>query len=97
MRISGGPEFLGTGDMLKYEPYQVSVVKPMKISARNQIPGTVKMIKKGPVSTEVVISVAGGYEIVSSITTTSAEHLKLHEGSKVYAIMKASEVMVGID
>lgn len=69
----------------------------MKISARNQIPGTVKMIKKGPVSTEVVISIAGGNEIVSSITTTSAEKLNLHEGAKVYAIVKASEVMVGID
>ena len=69
----------------------------MKISARNQIPGTVKSIKKGPVSTEVVITIAGGNEIVSSITTTSAESLKLHAGSKVYAIVKASEVMVAID
>jgi molybdopterin-binding protein len=69
----------------------------MKISARNQIPGTVKMIKKGPVTTEVVISIAGGNEIVSTITTYSAEHMKLHEGSKVYAIVKASEVLVGID
>lgn len=69
----------------------------MKISARNQIPGTVKMIKKGPVSTEVVIAIAGGNEIVSSITTHSAETLKLHQGSEVYAIVKASEVMVGVD
>jgi molybdopterin-binding protein len=69
----------------------------MKISARNQIAGTVKSIKKGPVSTEVVIKTAGGYEMVSSITTTSAENLKLKEGSKVYAIVKASEVMVAID
>jgi molybdopterin-binding protein len=69
----------------------------MKISARNQIPGTVKMIKKGPVSTEVVISTAGGYEIVSSITTTSAENLHLQAGSKVYAVVKASEVMIAID
>ena len=69
----------------------------MKISARNQVPGTVKMIKKGPVSTEVVIAIAGGNEIVPSITTHSAEKLNLHEGSKVYAIMKASEVMVAVD
>jgi len=69
----------------------------MKISARNQIPGTVKMIKKGPVSTEIVIAVSGGHEIVSSITTHSAEKMKIKEGSKVYAIMKASEVMVGVD
>jgi molybdopterin-binding protein len=69
----------------------------MKISARNQIPGTVKLVKKGPVSTEVVISISGGNEIVSTITTHSAEKMNLQEGSKVYAIMKASEVMVGID
>ena len=69
----------------------------MKISARNQIPGTVKSFKKGPVSTEVVITISGGNEIVSSITTHSAESMKLKEGSKVYAIVKASEVMVGIE
>jgi molybdopterin-binding protein len=82
---------------LKYNEQDVCMVNTMKISARNQIPGTVKMIKKGPVSTEVVISIAGGNEIVSSITTHSAEKMNLREGSKVYAIVKASEVMVGID
>ena len=76
---------------------QIHMVKTMKLSARNQIPSTVKSIKKGPVSTEVVISIVGGFEIVSSITTHSAEHLKLREGAKVYAVVKASEVMVGID
>jgi len=76
---------------------QLNKVNFMKISARNQIPGTVKMIKKGPVTTEVVMSVGGGLEIVSTITTHSAETMKLREGSKVYAVMKASEVMVGID
>jgi len=80
-----------------YHPRQVRVVKTMKISARNQIPGTVKSITKGPVSTEVVIAIAGGNEIVSSITTHSAASLNLHMGSKVFAIVKASEVMVGID
>jgi len=69
----------------------------MKISARNQIPGIVKRITKGPVSTEVVISIAGGNEIVSSITSHSAENLNLHEGSRVYAVVKASEVMVAVD
>jgi molybdopterin-binding protein len=73
------------------------MVKTMKISARNQIPGTVKMIKKGPVSTEVIISIAGGNEVVSSITTHSAEKMNLREGLKVSAIVKASEVMVGLD
>ena len=44
-----------------------------------------------------MISVGAGQEIVSTITTHSAETMKLREGSKVYAVMKASEVMVGID
>ncbi|ACL15595.1 TOBE domain-containing protein [Methanosphaerula palustris] len=74
-----------------------TVVKTIKISARNQIAGIVKAIKKGPVSTEVEITIAGDNELVSSITTTSAENLNLKEGSKVFPIVKASEVMMGID
>lgn len=66
----------------------------MKISARNQIKGTVLLIRKGPVTTEVVIGIGGGNEIVSTITTHSAEKMELSEGSQVYAIIKASEVMV---
>lgn len=69
----------------------------MKLSARNQLKGTVKMIKKGPVNTEVVIGLAAGLEVVSVITTHSAEALKLKEGSAVYAVMKATEVMIGVD
>ena len=93
----GSPTYLIRYHYRIFLTHKVNQVKTMKISARNQIPGTVKMIKKGPVSTEVVISIAGGNEIVSSITTTSAEKLNLQEGSKVYAIVKASEVMVGTD
>ena len=69
----------------------------MKISARNHIPGTVKSLKKGPVNTEVTVTLNGGAEVVSVITTYSAENLGLKEGAKVYAVMKASEVMIGID
>ena len=69
----------------------------MKISARNQIPGTVKMIKKGPVTTEVDISIGDGHEVVASITTYSAEKMNLREGMKVYAIVKATNVMIGVE
>ncbi|MBE0446397.1 TOBE domain-containing protein [Psychrobacter sp. FME5] len=51
-------------------------------------------IKKGPVSTEVVIDVNGS-EIVSSITTGSAESLNLNVGDEAVAIIKASSIMVG--
>ena len=66
----------------------------MLISARNQLKGTVKDIKVGPVSTEVVIDVAGTV-IVSSITTGSADALNLKVGETAYAIVKASSVMIG--
>ena len=69
----------------------------MKISARNIIPGRVKTIKKGPVSSVVALEIAPGVEIVSSITSESAGSLKLKKGQKAYAIIKASSVMVGVD
>lgn len=67
----------------------------MDISARNQIKGIIRFMKKGPVNTEIVVAIPGGAEIVSIITTYSAERMNLAEGKEVYAIMKASEVMIG--
>ena len=69
----------------------------MKISARNTIEGTVKKVTLGPVSAEVVLSVAPGIEIVSVISTPSAKALKLKKGKKAYAVIKASSVMIAVD
>jgi molybdopterin-binding protein len=69
----------------------------MKISARNNIPGTVTHIKLGPVSAEVTINVAPGIDIVSVISTASAQDLKLAVGSRACAVIKASSVMVGVE
>lgn len=69
----------------------------MKTSARNQIEGTVKTITHGAVNTEVVITLPGGVEVVSIITKSSAESLGLEVGKTVYAIVKASNVMVGVE
>jgi molybdopterin-binding protein len=69
----------------------------MQISARNVMKGRVKSINTGAVNTEVVIDVGGGTEIVSIVTKTSAEDLGLKEGSEVYAVVKASNVMIAID
>ena len=69
----------------------------MKISARNQLKGKVKSIKHGPVSTEVVISVAGWVDITSVITETAAKDLDLKKGTEVYAVIKASNVIVAVD
>lgn len=69
----------------------------MQTSARNTLQGTVKQITVGAVNTEVVIELPGGIEIVSIITKSSAERLGLEVGKAVYAVIKASNVMVGVD
>jgi molybdopterin-binding protein len=66
----------------------------MQLSARNQLPGTVKSVKLGAIMAEVVIDV-GNHEIVSEITRSSVERLQLKEGDAVTAIIKATEVMIG--
>lgn len=69
----------------------------MKISARNTIKGKIKNVILGPVSAEVVLSVAPGIEIVAVISTPSAKALKLKKGKRAYAVIKASSVMVAVD
>jgi len=69
----------------------------MKISARNNLKGTIKKITPGLVSTEVTIEVSPDIEIVSVITKSSADKLHLKVGKEVYAVMKATEVMVAVE
>ena len=69
----------------------------MKISARNVLKGKVKQVEHGAVNSEVTIELPGGLEIVSVITKHSAESLNLTAGSEVYAVIKASNVMVMTD
>lgn len=69
----------------------------MKTSARNQLKGTIKRITPGAVNAEVVIELPGGVEIVSVITLASAQSLGLREGQDAYAVIKASDVMIGVE
>jgi molybdopterin-binding protein len=69
----------------------------MKISARNILKGKVKDIKPGAVNTEVTVELAGGMSVVSVITKESAENLGLVKGKDVYAVIKASNVMIAVD
>ncbi|MDD5511044.1 MAG: TOBE domain-containing protein [Dehalococcoidales bacterium] len=69
----------------------------MKISARNILKGKVKSVKPGVVNTEVVIELSGGEIVTSIITKESAEGLALATGKSVYAVIKASNVMIAID
>jgi len=69
----------------------------MQISARNSLQGTIKSIEPGAVNTQVIIELSNGVEVVSIITKDSAERLNLAEGKTVYAVVKASDVMIATD
>ena len=69
----------------------------MKLSARNVLKGRVKSLTEGAVNTEVVVELAGGEEVVSIVTKSSAERLGLAEGKEIYAVIKASSVMIAVD
>ena len=69
----------------------------MKISARNMLRGKVKNVNHGAVNSEVTVELAGGTQVVSIITKASAENLSLAPGKDVYAVIKASNVMIAID
>jgi molybdopterin-binding protein len=69
----------------------------MKISARNVLKGKVKSLTHGAVNSEVVVELPGGQEVVSVITKASAERLGLCQGKEVYAVIKASSVMLAAD
>ena len=69
----------------------------MKISARNVLKGKVKSMVPGAVNSEIVVELPGGQQIVSVITKESAENLQVQIGKEVYAIIKASNVMIAID
>ena len=69
----------------------------MQLSARNVLNGTVKRIVHGAVNSEVTVELAGGQELVSVITKSSAERLGLSEGKAVCAVIKASNVMIAVE
>jgi molybdopterin-binding protein len=69
----------------------------LKLSARNQFPGTITEIRKGVTTTHVRIEVAPGVVFTSAITNESAEELGLAVGGRAVAVVKASDVMVGTE
>ena len=69
----------------------------MKIRARNILKGKVATVVHGAVNSEVTIELPGGAQLVSIITNSSVKNLSLNEGKEAYAIIKASNVMVGVD
>ena len=68
----------------------------MKISARNQLPGTIVEVHKGATTSHVVIDV-GSAHVFASITNEAVAELGLEKGKKAVAVVKASDVMVAVD
>jgi molybdopterin-binding protein len=68
----------------------------MKLSARNQLRGTVTRINRGAAIANVEIDVAG-QRVVASITVEAVDSLEIREGDEVSAVIKASDVMIAKD
>lgn len=67
----------------------------MKLSARNQIPGTVTQISPGAVNGTVKVDIGNGIVITSSITEEAIADLALATGDRVTVVVKASDVLIG--
>ena len=68
-----------------------------QLSARNVLDGKVTKIQDGAVNSEVTLKLPSGADVVSIITKESVRSLGLKPGDSVSAIVKASNVMVGVD
>jgi molybdopterin-binding protein len=69
----------------------------MKISARNKLRGTVVEVTKGATTAHVRIDLGSGAIVTASITNEAVDELKLAKGQAAYAIIKASDVMIGVE
>jgi molybdopterin-binding protein len=69
----------------------------MRLSARNQLTGTVAAIDLGTVMSIVKIQLDGGQQVTASVTKQAVEDLGLTVGAPVTAMIKSTEVMLGVD
>jgi molybdopterin-binding protein len=69
----------------------------MKLSARNILKGTVVKVVPGSVNSEVTVRIADGIEVVAIVSKSSVDQLGLKPGSAAYTIIKASNVILGVD
>lgn len=69
----------------------------MRISARNQISGTIVDVTKGATTSHVRVDIGGGKIITASITNAAVDDLGLKTGGKATVVIKASDVMIAVD
>lgn len=82
----------------EFERLQNSIRRfSMRSSARNQFQGSVEIISKGQVNTEVEIELEGGKTLIAIITAESARELELDFGKPICTLIKASHVILGVN
>lgn len=69
----------------------------MRLSARNQIKGTVSAVTKGATTAHVRVDIGNGRVVTASITNEAVDELGIKAGAKVTVVIKASDVMIGVD
>lgn len=69
----------------------------MRLSARNQIKGTVLDVKKGATTSHVRVDIGGGQTMMSSITNEAVDELGIKAKDSVTVVIKASDVMIAVD
>ena len=79
------------------ETLEAPEIQSMQLSARNILKAKVKRVVKGAVSAEVTLAIAPGVELVSIVTRTSAEKLKLAKGKQAFAVIKSNSIMIAAD
>jgi len=75
----------------------IVISKDMKLSTRNQLKGTISSITEGAINAEVILTLPGGTKIVSVVTNGAVKNLDLKVGDAVFALIKSSSVIIGID
>jgi molybdopterin-binding protein len=69
----------------------------MRLSARNQIKGTVVEVKKGATTSHIRVDIGGGQIMTSSITNEAVDELGIKAKGHVTVVIKASDVMIAVD
>ncbi len=93
----GSPAMAELAGVLNRAFIEVVEVESMLLSASNQLRGKIVEIELGPVSTRVVLEIAPKVRVTSVITTASAKRLGLAIGKRATAIIKATEVILGME
>jgi molybdopterin-binding protein len=84
------------GTPTRYIELSIATEELVKISARNRLKGRIVEVKKGATTAHVRLDVNGTI-VTASITNEAVDELKLKAGDTAYAVVKASDVMIGLD